>query len=232
MSSHQPSATPAGIVRLNRLHLVNAYLVPEEDGLTLVDTMLGGSAKAILAAAAELGQPIARIVLTHAHDDHVASLDALAAALPDAEVLISARDARLLAGDRSLDPDEPAAKLRGAIKGQRTAPTRLLADGDRVGSLRVIAAPGHTPGHVALLDERDETLLCGDAFTTVGGVATTATIPWRFPLAGVATWHRPTALSSCRTLQALEPARLAPGHGAIVEGPGPAIARAIERAAR
>jgi glyoxylase-like metal-dependent hydrolase (beta-lactamase superfamily II) len=39
--------------------------------------------------------PIRRIVLTHAHFDHVGSLDALARALPGVEVLISARDVRL-----------------------------------------------------------------------------------------------------------------------------------------
>lgn len=231
--NHSPS-TPSGIVRLTRFGLINAYLVPEEDGLTLVDAMIPKSEKAILAAAERLGRPIVRIVLTHAHDDHVGSLDALAAALPDAEVLISARDARLLAGDRSLDPGEPQAKLRGGLKGQSTAPTRTLAAGDHVGSLLVVAAPGHTPGQIALLDERDGTLICADAYTTAGGVNTTATIPWRFPLAGVATWHKPTALETAKALRALEPARLAPGHGQIVEQAGgdllPAMDRAIARA--
>ena len=41
-----------------------------------------------------LDAPIARIVLTHAHGDHIGSLDALHELLPDAEVLISSRDAR------------------------------------------------------------------------------------------------------------------------------------------
>ena len=54
---------------VTRLHMVNAYLVREDDGLTLVDTAVPRSAKAILAAAEELGAPIVRIVLTHAHVD-------------------------------------------------------------------------------------------------------------------------------------------------------------------
>src|SRR3954463_12228258 len=82
------------LVRLTRLGAVNAFLVVEDDGLTLVDTMLPKSQDAILAAARELGAPIARIALTHAHGDHVGSLDALAAAGPTAEVSISAPDAR------------------------------------------------------------------------------------------------------------------------------------------
>lgn len=90
--------------QLTRFGLVNAYLVEETDGLTLVDTGVAGSAPAFLKAAQTLGQPIRRIVLTHAHVDHTGSLDALHAALPDVPVLLSARDARLLRGERQLDP--------------------------------------------------------------------------------------------------------------------------------
>jgi glyoxylase-like metal-dependent hydrolase (beta-lactamase superfamily II) len=221
----------AALVRVARLGAVNAYLVQEDDGLTLVDTLIPRSAGPVLAAARRLGAPIRRIALTHAHGDHIGSLDALAAALPGVEVLICARDARLLAGDTSLDPGEPQAKVRGWLPGAATRPTRTLGHGDRVGSLEVIAAPGHTPGHVAFLDARDGTLLCGDAYTTLGGVATTARPHPLFPFAAMATWHRPTALASARALRALDPRRLAPGHGGVVEAPGPAMDAAIARAA-
>jgi glyoxylase-like metal-dependent hydrolase (beta-lactamase superfamily II) len=217
--------------QITKFGLVNAYLVAEDDGLTLVDTMLPRSQKQILAAAERLGAPIRRIALTHAHGDHIGSLDALAAALPDAEVLISTRDARLLAKDMTLDPGEPEAKLRGDYRGARTRPTRTLAPGDRVGSLEVVAAPGHTPGQVAFLDPRDRTLYCADAYATLGGVATCAKANWRFPLPALATWHKPTALGTARALRALDPARLAPGHGKVVETPGPAMDRAIARGA-
>jgi glyoxylase-like metal-dependent hydrolase (beta-lactamase superfamily II) len=218
------------IVRITRFGFVNAYLVAEQDGLTLVDTTLLGGAKQILAAARELGAPIVRIALTHAHGDHIGCVDPLHAALPEAEVIISARDARLMAKDMSLDPGEPEAKLRGSYPGASTKPTRTVTGGDTVASLEVIAAPGHTPGHVAFLDRRDGTLLCGDAYTTIGGVATTAAPNLRFPLAAMVTWHRPTALETARALRALEPARLAPGHGRIVERPGAAMEAAIARA--
>jgi glyoxylase-like metal-dependent hydrolase (beta-lactamase superfamily II) len=219
------------LTRISRFGFVNAYLVPEDDGLTLVDTAVPRSGKAILAAAQNLGAPIVRIALTHAHGDHIGSLDELAAALPEAEVLISARDARLLAKDKSLDPDEPHDKLRGSYPGARTQPTRMLGPGDTVGSLEVVAAPGHTPGHIAFLDRRDRTLVCGDAFATLGGVSTAAKVNPRFPLVAMATWHRPTALESARALRALDPVRLAPGHGRIVEAPGAAMDAAIAKAA-
>ena len=219
------------IHRISSFGLVNAYLVPEEDGFTLIDAMLPRTHKKILAAAEALGAPISRIALTHAHADHIGALDALVDALPGVEVRISARDARLLEKDKSLDPDEPQVKLRGGIPGARTRPTATLAAGDRVGSLEVHAAPGHTPGQVAFLDTRDGTLYCADAYSTLGGVATTAKANWRFPLPALATWHKPTALASARALRALDPARLAPGHGPVVEAPGAAMDRAIARGA-
>jgi glyoxylase-like metal-dependent hydrolase (beta-lactamase superfamily II) len=218
-------------IRISRFGFVNAYLVEEEDGFTLVDTTIPRSAKAILAAARDAGAPIVRIALTHAHGDHIGSLDALAEALPGVEVLISSRDTRLLlAKDKSMDPGEPDAKLRGSYPGAKTVPTRTLEAGDHIGSLEVLAAPGHTPGHVAFFDHRDGTLLCGDAYATLGGVATSSKPNPRFPLPALATWHRPTALASARALRDLDPARLAPGHGRIVESPGAAMERAIAAA--
>jgi glyoxylase-like metal-dependent hydrolase (beta-lactamase superfamily II) len=217
------------IHRITRFGIVNAYLVEEDDGLTLIDTTLPRSEKAILAAAERLGRPIVRIALTHAHQDHIGSLDALHAALPDAEVLISARDARLLAKDKTLDPGEEKGKLRGAYSGAETKPTRTIAPGDRIGSLEVIGAPGHTPGQLAFLDTRDRTLYCADAYSTLGGVATSAKRYWRFPLPASATWHHPTALETAKALRELGPARLAPGHGRVVEAPGAAMHEAIAR---
>src|SRR4051794_23019110 len=217
--------------RISRFGLVNAYLVEEEDGLTVIDTTLPRSAGAIQAAARKLGRPIVRIALTHAHGDHIGSLDALAAALGDVEVLISTRDARLLEKDKTPDPGEPAdAKYRGSYPGATTKPTRTFEPGERVGSLEVVAAPGHTPGHVAFLDTRDRTLYCGDAYATLGGVATSAKANPRFPLPAIGTWHPATELASARALRALDPARLAPGHGKVVEQPGAGMDQAIAKA--
>jgi glyoxylase-like metal-dependent hydrolase (beta-lactamase superfamily II) len=102
--------------------------------------------------------------------------------------------------------------------------------GDAVGSLEAVSTPGHTPGHIAFLDRRDGTVLCGDVYTTIGGVATTTGRNLRFPLAISATWHGPTELESACALRALEPVRLAPGHGRVVESPVVAMDAAIARA--
>jgi glyoxylase-like metal-dependent hydrolase (beta-lactamase superfamily II) len=221
------------LVQLANLKISNAYLVREDDGLTLIDTSLAGSAKAIIAAAQELGQPIKRIALTHAHNDHYGSLDALHKALPDAEVLVSARDAKLLKGDRGQEPGEPKGRLFPAVflPPAKTAPTRTIAEGDHVGSLEVVAAPGHTPGQLAFLDTRDRSLICGDAYLALGGLFVTTQPVLRFPVpALLGTWHKPTAYATAVKLRALDPARLATGHGPVLDRPGAEMDRAIAAA--
>jgi glyoxylase-like metal-dependent hydrolase (beta-lactamase superfamily II) len=104
-----------------------------------------------------------------------------------------------------------------------------LKEGDRVGSLEVVATPGHTPGHVSFLDTRDRSLVVGDVFTSYGRVETTSRLYWRFPLATTATWDREQNLASARKLRSLEPATLYVGHGPVVPDPLPAMDRALRR---
>jgi glyoxylase-like metal-dependent hydrolase (beta-lactamase superfamily II) len=217
------------ITRYPWLFPVSVYLVREDDGFTLIDTGLSGSEQEILEVAGRYGGRVRRIVLTHA--DHNGSLDALRDALPEAEVLITAREARFLGGELVREQGEPG-ELRGSWGTAKRGPTRELAVGDRIGSLEVVASPGHTPGHVSFLDVRDRTLIAGDAFQTRAGTAVSGIVRPLFPFPALATWHLPTALESARALRALEPSRLAVGHGPVLEDPLPAIDRAIEVAGR
>lgn len=216
--------------KLTRLFVINCYLVREDDGLTLVDAGIGGSAGDILQAAREIGLPITGVALTHAHGDHVGSLDDVCRQLPDAEVAFTERTAEFLKGNLALKPDEPQAELRGGFETRATRPTRTLAPGETVGSLRVLASPGHTPDHVAFFDERDGTLIAGDAFQTQGGIAVAGIRRWLFPLPAMATWHLPTALQSALALRDLKPSRLATGHGRVLEDPLASMDKAIREA--
>ncbi|GHO65757.1 MBL fold metallo-hydrolase [Ktedonobacter sp. SOSP1-52] len=220
-------------IQVTQMGFVNFYLVREEDGFTLVDAgTTEGIAPQILKIAQGYNLPIVRLLLTHVHVDHVGALDSLHDLLPDAEVLVGARESRFLAGDMSLDKDEPQDQLRGGWPARKTRPTRLIHEGERVGSLEVIATPGHTPGHLSFLDTRDRTLIAGDAFQTMAKVAVTGTFVLLFPLVAPATWHKGLALESARKLRALEPTRLSAGHGPVVKNPLAAMDRAIEYHAR
>lgn len=218
-------------IKITRFGVMNSYLVQERDGLTVIDTGMSGSSRAILAAAEAVGQPIRRVLLTHAHTDHAGSLDELLARLPDAEFLCSEQTARFLAGDMRLEPEQAQSKLRGGFVRRSAKPFRTLADGDRVGSLQVVAAPGHAPDQLGFWDSRDGTLYAGDAFQTQGGLAVSGDMRRLFPLTAWATWHKPTALETARKLAALEPSRLVVGHGPVLENPQAELTAAIERAA-
>ncbi|KEK25252.1 MBL fold metallo-hydrolase [Bacillus gaemokensis] len=212
---------------------INCYLVEEEKGLTLIDAALPYSAKTILKSAQKIGKPITNIVITHAHDDHVGALDALKRILPDTPVYISKRDACLLEGDMTLQQGEPNVPIKvGVSKRIQTIPDVLLEEGDRVGSLLAIAAPGHTPGSLAFFDTRNDALIAGDAFQTRGGVAVAGQIKWLFPFPVFGTWDAETALKSAQKLLQYKPSLLATGHGKVMEDPTLCMKRAIEEAER
>ena len=215
------------LYRLSGFFPINIYLVRESDGLTVIDSGMGGNGKKIVEAAEAIGLPIMTITLTHAHGDHAGSLDELSGLLPEAEVALNGRTADFLQGKRDLLPDEPQEALRGGWVDATAEAGRLLQPGDMVGSLQVVASPGHTPDHVAFYDERDGTLIAGDAYQTQGGIAVSGIKRWLFPLPAFATWHRPTALESAVALYELKPARLAVGHGDVLEAPLQKMAEAI-----
>jgi len=219
------------LVRLTRFRMINCFLVHEEGGCTLIDTNVKGSSRSILRAANSLGWPIRRIVLTHAHFDHVGSLDELSKALSEADVLIGEREARLLQGDFSLDAKERGKHLIGfwPIK---TKPTQRINDGEQIGSLRAISSPGHTPGHFSFFDVRDKTLIAGDAFVTQTGLMAAGVFSLFFPMPALFSWNGTLCARSAAKLRDLKPTRIAVGHGNTLTNPTEAMERAVALAFR
>jgi glyoxylase-like metal-dependent hydrolase (beta-lactamase superfamily II) len=224
--NHTP-LTP-NLTQLTKLGFVNAYLVREDDGLTLVDTTMN-AADDLIAAAQQLGAPIRRIALTHAHSDHAGSVDGLRGKLgPEVPVLVTELDARIVAGDRV----EFSGKKRGSWPKLKTSPDVLLQHGDRIGSLEVVACPGHTPGHVAFLDTRDGSLIAGDAFYSLGGLQVPSRARLPFPLVWMGTCDRDQVVDSAVAVRALDPELLVLGHGKAVTSPKGPMDEAIARARR
>src|SRR5262249_54747863 len=152
------------VTQLTLWRMVNAFLVVEDDGsVTLIDTTMKQGTDGILKAA---GGGLNRIALTHNDSDDIGGLDPLKGQLGD--------------GRAVLWPDVDKVTTQ-------TQPNTLLKEGDRIGSLEVVASPGHSPGHIAFLDVRDKTLFAGDVYSTAGGVRVTNKVNPLFPLVGMAT---------------------------------------------
>lgn len=194
--------------------LINTYLVLEKDGLTLIDTGMPSLAPRILKKVTQLGQPIKRIVLTHGHDDHSLGLDLIKEQFPQAQVMMHAAD----------EPNLTRLNLK-------TRPDTHLRGGEQIGSLKVIATPGHSEGHLAYLDKRDGTLYAGDSFVNVPGLRVVTELHPLFPMPTLGTWNADEARASARQLTQLDGVQwLALGHGKPIPQPLDAMSQAVLRA--
>lgn len=214
-----------------RFFPVNCYLYEDKKELILIDAALSFSYKGIVEASKEVGKPITKILLTHAHGDHVGALDKIKETFPDAKVYISKRDAKLMNRDVSLEPHEPQTPIKGGVpKNLETKPDILLNEGDQVGPLKAINAPGHTPGLMAFYNEEKGILIAGDAIQTRGGIAVAGHLKPLFPFPAFGTWDKKTSIESAKKLIGYNPKILAVGHGNVLENPEQAMKKAVVEA--
>jgi glyoxylase-like metal-dependent hydrolase (beta-lactamase superfamily II) len=138
------------------LDFVSAYILYRGGEAVIVDTGVESSEGGIEAALGEIDLSwgdVGALVVTHLHPDHQGSVPAVIAATTD-----------------SLPWFAGAGDLEGI-----NAPTegQAVGDGDTVNSgLQIIETPGHTPGHISVLDPVAGILVVGDALNGAdGGVA-------------------------------------------------------------
>ena len=201
---------------------VHAFLLDDGENLTLIDTLFDTDAGRILDRISALGKSVGdleHIILTHAHRSHLGGL-AVLKDLSGATVYSHAWEADIIAGERVAQPISPIPMrpLRtywrvyylqfGAALGRGKHPPcpvdATLGDGDRIGPVEVLHAPGHTPGHLAFWWPERKVLIAGDAI---------ATYPVFAPGWPVFTLNPTQHRASLERMAGLDPEVLAVGHG-------------------
>ena len=158
---------------------VNAFLLAEEDGLTLIDSGLPSGDRRIGKAIGELGRKrsdLRNILITHHHADHCGGSARLKEA-SGATTYAHPIDAPIIAGEKPR-PGPNHGSITGRVLGpvitrlpqNRPRPTpvdRHVNDGYVIpiaGGIKVIHTPGHTVGSIAfLMGGHGGILFAGDA---------------------------------------------------------------------
>ena len=169
------------------LNHVHCYAIADPDGWTLVDSglnkpeTLAGWGEAIDGLG---GGPVARLVITHYHPDHLGASGPLVDLFDIPEVVQGREDASqahwtfgsesdLVDFEHFLRahgmPEELVTRSLADEEGYDIVlaqPTRLVDEGDTIDAggeaWRVLHLPGHADGHVVLLGERTGRMLAGD----------------------------------------------------------------------
>ena len=118
-----------------------------------MDTGVAGSADAIGSALQTAGsswEAVTDLVLTHHHGDHAGSLADVAARATKATVHAGAADIAQITSPRTVV---------------------AAADGSEIFGLQVVATPGHTLGHICVLDRATKILVAGDALNNSSGLS-------------------------------------------------------------
>lgn len=156
-----------------------AYLVEDTDRLTMVDSGLSLAASKIIDQTEGAGyeaSDVKRILITHAHPDHVGGLPRLRE-LTGAQVIASGIERPVIEGEapvRQVLPEKTFSLL------QKVRPLQTTLEGTPVDrevyggetlpevmdGLRVISTPGHSPGHLSFWQPERRLVFCGDVIVS------------------------------------------------------------------
>ena len=156
--------------------LVAAYLLPQPEGWTLVETGPSTCREALLSGVARAGvspDEVRRVFVTHIHLDHAGGMGAVVDSFPHATfyahelgVPHMVDPTRLVASARRAWGAETSDHLWGPIPPVPAARIVALRGGERFpldhGELQVLATPGHARHHLAFFDSALEGIFTGD----------------------------------------------------------------------
>ena len=178
---------------------------------------------------------LATLVLTHIHLDHAGGAGDVAAAFPDARIVVCDVGAKHMHDPERLN--RSAKQVYGPMYDTVYGPCtpidadRIVAatDGDRVDlgggrELELLYTPGHAKHHLGVLDHGTGALFSGDSV----GVKLPGMTHIR-PATPPADFHLDAALESLARYQQLEPTRLYLTHYGPVDPPDEALQEAVDR---
>ncbi len=158
--------------------LCTVYLVMD-DKTALVETGFSVQIPDILEALDKLGYDVKKlsyIIPTHVHPDHAGAAGLLARQLPQTNVVVYSRAAKVLSDPSILERllqgfeqvfGDGAKERFGEMLPIAEERLVLVQDGESIPlgerELKVIHTPGHDPNHLCFLDTKSKGLFCGDA---------------------------------------------------------------------
>ncbi|MDG7035131.1 MAG: MBL fold metallo-hydrolase [Nitrososphaerota archaeon] len=214
------------------VHLVdgtnaNSYISIDDDGImTVVDGTISPKPTPIINyIERELKTDVKGVkllVITHCHVDHTRGVRWLKE-LTGANIAIHGDDADYLSGIKAYPYPRGAMGLLFRLsspfmRSRPVKPDLKLSDGDLVGQLKVIHLPGHTPGSIALHDEKRKVLFVGDALRYNGKELRESP--------GMFSYDPNLSKTSLKKLIGVDFRVLLPGHGQpMVSSDAPAIVK-------
>jgi len=151
----------------------NSYIIIDSNGITIVDTGMPKSHKKILNYIDSIGhkpEDVKQIVLTHAHIDHVGSALKLKQ-VTNAKVMIHEDDAPYVTGEKRFQVNRGflMKMFSSFMKFETFSPDIKLKENDKIVDFLVIHVPGHTPGSIALYNEKNGVMFVGDLLRFMNG---------------------------------------------------------------